>query len=387
MRNTLGFCRSTSVRAHEDDALQPEARADRRRRHAVLARAGLGDDPGLAHAPGQQDLAEHVVDLVRAGVVQLVALEVDLRAAEPLASAARRSRAARAGRRSASRGRPSRPRRRRRSWRVSYSASRSRISGISVSETKRPPKSPNRPALVGPGAKGVGLRAVVMAAVFLEFARASTTGRGARVESRRRSAARQASGAARRPRRAHEGARSAPGPCSPGRHSTPDDTSTWSAPVSRTASATLSGVRPAGQHPRPPPAARRGSAASRRSAPLPPGRSASARRRARRPAIWSATRNSRRSARRSASTETPIAFITGSPKRSPHLGDPLRRSRGRAAAACRSDSLDDRLERVVVGIDGQRHPDQPIGHACGDPARVRRASGGAARAERRRSPT
>ena len=50
----------------------------------MLAGAGLGDDAGLAHAPGQQDLAEAVVDLVAAGVVELVALEVDLGAAEML---------------------------------------------------------------------------------------------------------------------------------------------------------------------------------------------------------------------------------------------------------------------------------------------------------------
>ena len=35
----------------------------------------------LLHALGQQDLADAVVDLVRAGVVELFALEVDLRAA------------------------------------------------------------------------------------------------------------------------------------------------------------------------------------------------------------------------------------------------------------------------------------------------------------------
>ena len=50
----------------------------------MLAGAGLGDDPGLAHAPRQQDLAQHVVDLVRAGVVQLVPLEIDLGAAQAL---------------------------------------------------------------------------------------------------------------------------------------------------------------------------------------------------------------------------------------------------------------------------------------------------------------
>ncbi len=48
----------------------------------MLARAGFGDDALLAHAHGHQDLAEAVVDLVGAGVVELVALEVNARAAE-----------------------------------------------------------------------------------------------------------------------------------------------------------------------------------------------------------------------------------------------------------------------------------------------------------------
>ena len=65
-------------RAHIDDAFEAEARAQRRGGDAVLAGAGLGDDALLAHAPRQQDLAEHVVDLVRAGVVELLALEIDL---------------------------------------------------------------------------------------------------------------------------------------------------------------------------------------------------------------------------------------------------------------------------------------------------------------------
>ena len=69
-------------RAHVDDAFEPELRAQRRGRDAVHAGAGLGDDARLAHALGQQDLAEHVVHLVRAGVVEVLALEVDLRAAE-----------------------------------------------------------------------------------------------------------------------------------------------------------------------------------------------------------------------------------------------------------------------------------------------------------------
>ncbi len=48
----------------------------------MLAGAGLRDDPRLAHAFGQQDLAHAVIGLVAAGVVQFVALEVHLRPAE-----------------------------------------------------------------------------------------------------------------------------------------------------------------------------------------------------------------------------------------------------------------------------------------------------------------
>ena len=44
----------------------------------MLAGARLGDDPRLAHPPRQQHLAQRVVDLVGAGVVQVLALEVDL---------------------------------------------------------------------------------------------------------------------------------------------------------------------------------------------------------------------------------------------------------------------------------------------------------------------
>ncbi|MGY3656118.1 hypothetical protein ACVJ19_002781 [Bradyrhizobium sp. USDA 376] len=71
-------------RAHIDHAFEAKARAQRRSGDTVLARAGLGDDALLAHAPRQHDLAEHVVHLVRAGVVELFALEIDLCAAEML---------------------------------------------------------------------------------------------------------------------------------------------------------------------------------------------------------------------------------------------------------------------------------------------------------------
>ena len=61
--------------AHVDHAFEAEAGADGGGGHAVLAGAGLGDDARLAHALGQQRLADHVVDLVGAGVVQVFALE------------------------------------------------------------------------------------------------------------------------------------------------------------------------------------------------------------------------------------------------------------------------------------------------------------------------
>ena len=74
--------------AHVDDALQPEQRARGRGRDAVLAGAGLGDDARLAHALGQQALAERVVELVRARVHQVLALEPDRAGRRPPRGAA-----------------------------------------------------------------------------------------------------------------------------------------------------------------------------------------------------------------------------------------------------------------------------------------------------------
>ena len=62
--------------AHVHDARQVEQRAGGRGGDAVLAGAGLGDDPRLAQASGEQRLAERVVDLVGAGVGEVLALEV-----------------------------------------------------------------------------------------------------------------------------------------------------------------------------------------------------------------------------------------------------------------------------------------------------------------------
>ena len=71
--------------AHVDHAFEAEQRADGGGGHAVLSGAGLGDDAAFAHAAGEQRLAQAVVDLVRAGVEQVFALEPDARAAEGLA--------------------------------------------------------------------------------------------------------------------------------------------------------------------------------------------------------------------------------------------------------------------------------------------------------------
>ncbi|MNZ25417.1 hypothetical protein D3C78_425850 [compost metagenome] len=73
--------------AHVDHARQAEAGSDGGSGHAVHAGAGFGDQALLAHALGQQHLADAVVHLVRAGVVELFTLEEDLRAAAVLGQA------------------------------------------------------------------------------------------------------------------------------------------------------------------------------------------------------------------------------------------------------------------------------------------------------------
>ena len=75
----VGLLAAHVLGAHVDDALEVEQRAGGGRGDAVLAGAGLGDDAPLAHPLGQQGLAERVVDLVGAGVVEVLALEVDRR--------------------------------------------------------------------------------------------------------------------------------------------------------------------------------------------------------------------------------------------------------------------------------------------------------------------
>ena len=66
---------------HVDDALKTIAGADGGCGHAVLAGASFGNDARLAHAASQHGLPDHIVDLVGASVVEVFALEVNLRAA------------------------------------------------------------------------------------------------------------------------------------------------------------------------------------------------------------------------------------------------------------------------------------------------------------------
>ncbi len=75
------------LNAHVDDAFEPKQRADGGGGHAVLPRAGFGNDALLAHAAGEKSLPQAVVDLVRAGVQQVFALEINFRAAEHFAQA------------------------------------------------------------------------------------------------------------------------------------------------------------------------------------------------------------------------------------------------------------------------------------------------------------
>ena len=61
--------------SHVDRAVEAEESSGGRGGHAVLAGPGLRDDTRLAQLLGEQRLTEHVVDLVRARVVQVLAFE------------------------------------------------------------------------------------------------------------------------------------------------------------------------------------------------------------------------------------------------------------------------------------------------------------------------
>ena len=86
-------------RAHVDVDRHAELRTDGRGRDAVLTGAGFRDDARLAHAPREQRLTDGVVDLMRARVIEIFALEQQRRGAADR-RAVRRGTPATAGRRS-----------------------------------------------------------------------------------------------------------------------------------------------------------------------------------------------------------------------------------------------------------------------------------------------
>ena len=212
------------------------------RGHPVLAGPGLGDQPGLAHAPGQQGLAHHVVELVRPGVGQVLALEQDphpqpLRKPAALGDRGRAARRSRAGSRRARRGSPGRPRRR-----------------------ERPPRAPGRPARgtrgrtarrtprSRPSADGLRPCARLDAGPALTRSSCQSKGRSARrppTPARRRRRRRPRPPHRRRPAPLATKARSLPDPCAPARTRPRCDTSTPKGCRWAMASATL----PAGGRP------------------------------------------------------------------------------------------------------------------------------------------
>ena len=55
----------------------PKERAGKCRSHAVLTRAGFGNDAGLSHAAGKKRLTEHLIGFVGAAVNEVFALQIN----------------------------------------------------------------------------------------------------------------------------------------------------------------------------------------------------------------------------------------------------------------------------------------------------------------------
>ena len=62
---------------HVDDALEAEEGGRSGGSHPVLACPGFGHESPLAHFEGEETLANYVVDLVAAGVVEVLAFQQD----------------------------------------------------------------------------------------------------------------------------------------------------------------------------------------------------------------------------------------------------------------------------------------------------------------------
>src|SRR2546423_992996 len=68
--------------AHIDHTLTSEARGHCSGSDAMLTRSGFGDDSSFTHPPREEDLTESIVNLVRAGMKQVLSFQIDPGAAE-----------------------------------------------------------------------------------------------------------------------------------------------------------------------------------------------------------------------------------------------------------------------------------------------------------------
>ena len=62
--------------SHKDDALHAHERTRCGGGHSVLAGTGLGHDAALAHVACNENLPDGIIDLVRAGVVEIFAFQI-----------------------------------------------------------------------------------------------------------------------------------------------------------------------------------------------------------------------------------------------------------------------------------------------------------------------
>ena len=271
-------------RAHVDGAAEPEQRRAGRGRRRRAGRRPSRRSPAACPCAASAGLTEHVVDLVRAGVREVLALQQHPHAEplrQPVALGDRRGPARRSSTssdaysaRNASSDHASRK-----------STSSCASAGTSVSGAKRPPNSPKRPSPTGSGPGGsrctarTALRELTSASIvrgmrtrriatgsscdrpaFSRRAASRTAGSrrraASRRSSRRRLVARLDGRSARRRdrRRRRRGARRLDEPPQLARilaarraASTPLDTSTPHGRTSRIASPTLCGGEPAGE--------------------------------------------------------------------------------------------------------------------------------------------
>ena len=65
--------------AHIDNTLQAKTRAGGGCRNAMLSRSSFSNNPLLAHAPCEQNLTKNIIYFMRASVIKLIPLKINLR--------------------------------------------------------------------------------------------------------------------------------------------------------------------------------------------------------------------------------------------------------------------------------------------------------------------